>query len=365
MPILEGSLRHFPAGELLALFGAHGHGGVLEVEHRNERARIWFRDGRIAWADSTDPAFDLPSLLSTYGLLTKEQFDTLKGGGQATDEQLVFHVSEIVYDLCTWMNGRFAFVEQRDLPPNARPLAIAHESLLEEGSRRRGEALKVTRLYEDDGVRFRVVDDPATGSISLTGEQFRILMRLGAGRTLGEVRDEVGRNEADLYPAVKYLEEHGLVIPIAPEPKPEPEPEPEPLDMKTAESPMPRAPLPSTSDKQAISRRTIVGSMTGDGPGAPCFPLLEDEYTIGREPSNKIALADGSVSARHARVSRTPEGFLLEDLESRNGTYVNGERIEGKRILADNDLVRVGKVILTFNLAKEQKAADKTVPGQQ
>ncbi|HEV7921629.1 MAG TPA: FHA domain-containing protein [Thermoanaerobaculia bacterium] len=354
-PILEGSLRHFPAGELLALLGGHGHSGLLEAEHRGRKARIWVREGRVAWAHSTDEAFDLPSLLSTYGLLTKEQFDTLRNGGPATEEHLNFHVSEIVFDLFTWVNGRFSFSEKGELPGDARELAIDPNPLIEEGNRRRAEALKVAQLYEDDSIRFRVIDDPASGSVSLTGEQFRILMRLGAGKTLGEVREELGRSEGDLYPVVKYLEEHGLIIPLPPPPSEE----------KTAEVQAPRAPLPSTSDKQAISRRTLVGSMTGDGPAAPCFPLLEDEYTIGREPSNKIALSDGSVSSRHARVYRTPEGFVLEDLKSRNGTFVNGEPVKEKRLLNDNDLVRIGKVILTFNLAKEQKAVDKTEPGKQ
>jgi hypothetical protein len=358
MPILEGNLRHFPAGELLALLGAHGHSGVLEAENRGKKTRIWVRDGKVAWAHSTDEAFDLPALLSTYGLLTKEQFDKLKAGGAAegvvTEQHLTFHVSEIIFDLFTWPKGTFTFSDKADLPKDARELALGHEPLIEEGNRRREEALKVTRLYEDESIRFRVVDDPAAGSVSLTGEQFRILMRLGAGKTLGEVRDELGRSEGDLYPIVKYLEEHGLVIPIVP-----------PSEEKTAEAPMPKAPLPSTSDKQAISRRTLVGSLTGDGPAAPCFPLLEDDYTIGREPSNKIALSDGSVSSRHARVYRTPEGFVLEDLKSRNGTFVNGEPVKEKRLLVDNDLVRIGKVIMTFNLAKDQKTVDKTEPGKQ
>ncbi|HKO54237.1 MAG TPA: FHA domain-containing protein [Thermoanaerobaculia bacterium] len=353
-PILEGNLRHFPAGELLALLGGHGHSGVLDAEHRGKKTRIWVRDGKVVWAHSTDQAFDLPALLSTYGLLTKEQFESLKSGGPASEEHLTFHVSEIVFDLFTWVNGRFTFSEKADLPAEARELALPHEPLIEEGNRRREEAMKVARLYEDESIRFKVVDDPAAGSVSLTGEQFRILMRLGAGKTLGEVRDELGRSEGDLYPIVKYLEEHGLVIPIVPA-----------SEEKTAEAPIPRAPLPSTSDKQAISRRTIVGSLTGDGPAAPCFPLLEDDYTIGREPSNKIALSDGSVSSRHARVFRTPEGFVLEDLKSRNGTFVNGEPVKEKRLLADNDLVRIGKVIMTFNLAKEQKTVDKTEPGKQ
>ena len=73
-------------------------------------------------------------------------------------------------------------------------------------------------------------------------------------------------------------------------------------------------------------------------------------------------LADVSVSSKHARVARTAEGFVIEDLKSRNGTFVNGERVTDKRILEDNDVVRFGRVILTFNVATETKAGEMTNP---
>ena len=75
-----------------------------------------------------------------------------------------------------------------------------------------------------------------------------------------------------------------------------------------------------------------------------------------------IVISDGSVSSRHARIVRTPEGFVIEDLQSRNGTFVNGERIVERRALADNDVVRFGRVILTFNVASEMRVGDTTSP---
>ena len=46
---------------------------------------------------------------------------------------------------------------------------------------------------------------------------------------------------------------------------------------------------------------------------------------------------------------------MIEDLQSRNGTFVNGEQVKEKRLLADGDLIRLGKVIMTFNVAREAK----------
>jgi pSer/pThr/pTyr-binding forkhead associated (FHA) protein len=54
--------------------------------------------------------------------------------------------------------------------------------------------------------------------------------------------------------------------------------------------------------------------------------------------------------------------FAIEDLGSRNGTFVNGDRVTEKRPLADGDVVRFGKVLLTFNMAIETRAKDSTQP---
>ncbi len=64
----------------------------------------------------------------------------------------------------------------------------------------------------------------------------------------------------------------------------------------------------------------------GSGPSAA--PPGHDEITIGRDPSNVIVLENPVVSARHARITRNPQGGLLvQDLGSTNGTYLRGERI--------------------------------------
>lgn len=63
---------------------------------------------------------------------------------------------------------------------------------------------------------------------------------------------------------------------------------------------------------------------------------------VGRAPDCDLELADTFVSAHHARFSVTPEGLVVHDLGSTNGTYVNGERIEGAVLLAPGDRVLIG-----------------------
>lgn len=65
--------------------------------------------------------------------------------------------------------------------------------------------------------------------------------------------------------------------------------------------------------------------------------------TIGRSKSNDVVFSDMSVSRQHAQISRSDYGtYTITDCNSRNGTYVNGQRITGTVTLKENDFVRIG-----------------------
>ncbi len=71
--------------------------------------------------------------------------------------------------------------------------------------------------------------------------------------------------------------------------------------------------------------------------------------TIGRSEDNVVVLdGDDYASGHHARVESGLDGTWLVDLGSTNGTYVNGERVEGRRRLHEGDLLQVGDTELQF-----------------
>jgi hypothetical protein len=72
--------------------------------------------------------------------------------------------------------------------------------------------------------------------------------------------------------------------------------------------------------------------------------------TIGRTPDNQIAVPEAEVSRHHARITLTATGFVLEDLRSGNGTFLNGERIGGEQLLKDEDRVRIGSRTFVFRV---------------
>lgn len=77
------------------------------------------------------------------------------------------------------------------------------------------------------------------------------------------------------------------------------------------------------------------------------FTLAGSRNAIGRADQNQIQIVKPGISRKHALVEHTADGYLLRDLESNNGTYVNGDRIV-ERLLVDGDLVEVGPVKLVF-----------------
>jgi hypothetical protein len=96
---------------------------------------------------------------------------------------------------------------------------------------------------------------------------------------------------------------------------------------------------------------------TGPTPGT-LFELTRDVTTVGRDVTNEIVLGDPEVSRQHARLTRTPAGFVLEDLGSTNGTYVNGERLAAPRVLTPGDSIGLGEnVTLGFESTSPESAA--------
>ena len=84
------------------------------------------------------------------------------------------------------------------------------------------------------------------------------------------------------------------------------------------------------------------------GPNAGSrFAIDKDVITAGRHPNSDIFLDDITVSRRHAEVIRQDERYLVRDVGSLNGTYVNRSRID-ETLLSDGDELQVGKFKLVF-----------------
>jgi len=115
-------------------------------------------------------------------------------------------------------------------------------------------------------------------------------------------------------------------------------------------------------DKTVVgSRRPPASLVVRQGARAgTVFPLTTDSVVLGREEGVDISLRDPEVSRQHARVSWQAGTYVLEDLGSTNGTFLNGMQITGQRPLRPGDSIGLGQTILV--LQPQAAAAAEPTP---
>jgi ABC transport system ATP-binding/permease protein len=83
------------------------------------------------------------------------------------------------------------------------------------------------------------------------------------------------------------------------------------------------------------------------------FKLVKDKVMIGRSGRGQqwdLMLQDRAVSRPQAQIARTPEGYVLTDLNSANGTLVNGKEITAPHVLKEGDVITFGETAIVFRI---------------
>jgi pSer/pThr/pTyr-binding forkhead associated (FHA) protein len=118
-------------------------------------------------------------------------------------------------------------------------------------------------------------------------------------------------------------------VPVAPAPKP-------------ARGSAPRPPRPAKTDKSAARKLVVVdGALAGT-----TVSLSTAAITIGRADDSTIVLTDDYVSTRHARLVPAEDKWMLEDLGSTNGTYLDRQRVTEPTPVPLGVPIRVGKTVM-------------------
>jgi len=81
---------------------------------------------------------------------------------------------------------------------------------------------------------------------------------------------------------------------------------------------------------------------SGPTPGKT-YPLSKAEIYVGRDISNDIAVNDSEISRKHARLTQQGDSFVVEDLGSTNGTFVDAQRLMGPHVLRPGELIMFGE----------------------
>ncbi|MDK3160290.1 FHA domain-containing protein [Kamptonema cortianum] len=93
------------------------------------------------------------------------------------------------------------------------------------------------------------------------------------------------------------------------------------------------------------------------------YDLKDESVSIGRMEDNQIELSEASLSSHHALLNRHESGnYLLKDNGSTNGTYLNGEKLTGEKLLKNGDKIRFGQLMCDYHseIAVEEPAVEPT-----
>lgn len=91
----------------------------------------------------------------------------------------------------------------------------------------------------------------------------------------------------------------------------------------------------------------------------------EGEHVLGRDPDVEIFLSSPGVSRRHALIRVSAGRATIEDLGSKNGTFVSDQRVDGSRSLGDGDIIGVGSVKLTFRVIGTPTSTETETAGRR
>ena len=92
--------------------------------------------------------------------------------------------------------------------------------------------------------------------------------------------------------------------------------------------------------------------------------LGEGEHVVGRDPNVEVYLGSSGVSRRHALIKIASGQATIEDLGSKNGTFVGNQRVDGSRLLADGDVIAVGSLTLTIRVLETPNSTETESRGR-
>jgi DNA-binding winged helix-turn-helix (wHTH) protein len=116
----------------------------------------------------------------------------------------------------------------------------------------------------------------------------------------------------------------------------------------SAEDPLPAPAVPDSGSRRVVRLVWEHNSVA----------LSDGHHVIGRDPASTIWIDSSVVSRRHASITISGEALSIEDHASRNGTFLNGRRLDGVNPLANGDEIRVGPARMVLRVTSPIEATD-------
>ncbi len=235
---LKGNLKEFSLTQLLNLINLSNKTGTLIVEGRSEAARVFFREGKLAYAQIDQEDNSLASILHKTKRLSSAQYQGIKEKTREMGDKelglllinanyfsqqdilasLQSYFTEVLNRLFTWMEGIFQF-ESNLTPPDDRIMVkVGLENIILEGSRQ----LKEWEYLQDEipslEMAIKFVERPGTNlrNIHLTKEEWRVISFVNPKNTMRQIANANHLSEFEIRRIVFSLLQAGLIEIIRP-----------------------------------------------------------------------------------------------------------------------------------------------------
>lgn len=235
---LKGNLKEFSLTQLLNLISLSNKTGTLIVEGRSEAARVFFREGKLAYAQFGQEDNSLASILHKTNRLSSAQYQGIKEKTREMGDKelglllinanyfsqqdilasLQSYFTEILNRLFTWMEGIFQFESNLTPPDDRITVKVGLENIILEGSRQ----LKEWEYLQDEipslEMAIKFVERPGTNlrNIHLTKEEWKVISFVNPKNTMRQIANANHLSEFEIRRIVYSLLQAGLIEIIRP-----------------------------------------------------------------------------------------------------------------------------------------------------
>ena len=406
---IEGLIENVGAADIFLFLSQTQRTSVVSFERAEQETRIYFVEGQPVWCVSSRVQLQLEARLAAGGVLKMRDLEAAlarqRAGAHRLPQTLIAELMateaslekdlralsvDTLRDVATWTNGTFAVYDGVVPPPWAHTISADFPALLVEALRTQctKDALQKEFVSRKGVLRMR----SARSSPHLNEAERTILTLVNGERTIEDLVKRSGLDElaalsamhvlcalhlTDLLPpqrTSKSAEKNQAALATPPLPASPAEPPPndrggatdrfvaQAAEAKAAAAApaevTPKVPEPAIKTGESTAKLPVLQSL-----GVPKAPnrtlriasddktedvaLTAATFAIGRHPRNDLVLKDPRISSFHCRVELEGDRYALVDLKSRNGTLLNGSRID-RAVLKNNDQIQLGSTKVSY-----------------
>jgi hypothetical protein len=226
-----GNLKTVSPSDIFQLIVSSKKTGALSITNSGSRRMIYFKDGQLIFASSSDKQDLFGNILLKKGRITKPELETMlkqqkegqKLGALLVENEILtrdevfdclkMQIDEIVYGLFGWKDGEFEFIEGKEPPADAILTELNPMNMMMEGLRRIDEWSELRKILPSEDTIIELAPEPQlkTAEITLNKDELIVLALIGSGKVLSKILEDSFLDQFDTSKALGNLMQKGLI----------------------------------------------------------------------------------------------------------------------------------------------------------